>query len=113
MSSNRALDVLINHVSEFLRGPAAGFLYQQGPIVAHFFRYGSSINSLTLEPVLDFDLDRDVDIVGDLFNVKASFELFDHPNHVVSDECGESIGKRKAGVICTFSISMGRGIGQG
>jgi len=37
MPSNRILDVLINHVIEFLSGPAVGFLNQQGPIVAHFF----------------------------------------------------------------------------
>jgi hypothetical protein len=94
MASNRGLDVLINHVIEFLGGPARGFLNQKGPIVVHFFGYGSSINSLTLEPVLDFDLDRDVDIVCDLFDVKASFELFDHPNHVVSDRCDESMVKK-------------------
>ena len=81
MSSNRILDVLINHVVEFLSGPAAGFLNQQGAIIANFFGYGSRINSLPLEPELEFDLDRDFDIVGDFPDGKASFKLLDHPNH--------------------------------
>jgi hypothetical protein len=37
MSLNRRLDVLINHVIEFLSGAAGGFLNQKGPIVVHFF----------------------------------------------------------------------------
>jgi len=82
MTFNDPLDLLIYHTIEFCRRPAPGFFEQKRAVIADFPGQGGGENLAPLQLIFHLDLDGNIEVILEFFEIEAGSESLDHPNHI-------------------------------